>query len=68
VIAWELTIAGSHGMSARDYPAMLAMIADGRIDPALLIGEITDLAGAIDALVAMDAPQPSSAGIVIARP
>ncbi|HWD60946.1 MAG TPA: zinc-dependent alcohol dehydrogenase family protein [Humibacter sp.] len=68
VIAWELTIAGSHGMSARDYPAMLAMIADGRIDPGLLIGEITDLADAIDALVAMDAPQPSSAGIVIARP
>ncbi|MGN6125285.1 MAG: zinc-binding dehydrogenase, partial [Humibacter sp.] len=68
VIAWELTVAGSHGMSARDYPAMLAMIADGRLDPARLIGETTDLAGAIDALVAMDAPQPSSAGIVIARP
>nr|WP_308220549.1 zinc-dependent alcohol dehydrogenase family protein [Humibacter sp. RRB41] len=68
VVAWELTVSGSHGMSARDYPAMLAMIADGRIDPAGLIGEITDLGGAIDALVAMDAPQPSSAGIVIARP
>jgi alcohol dehydrogenase len=68
VIAWELTVAGSHGMSARDYPDMLAMIADGRLDPASLIGSVTDLEGAIDALVAMDAPQPASAGIVIARP
>lgn len=68
VIAWELTVAGSHGMSARDYPAMLAMIADGRLDPARLTGSVTGLDGAIDALVAMDAPQPASAGIVIARP
>lgn len=68
VIAWELTVVGSHGMSARDYPAMLAMIADGRLDPARLIGRTTDLDGAIDALVAMDAAQPASAGIVIARP
>ena len=68
VIAWELTVAGSHGMSARDYPRMLGMIADGRLDPARLIASTTDLEGAIDALVAMDAPQPASAGITIARP
>jgi alcohol dehydrogenase len=68
VIARELTVAGSHGMSARDYPEMLAMIADGRLDPASLIGSVTDLDGAIDALMAMDAPQPANAGIVIARP
>lgn len=68
VIAWELTVAGSHGMSARDYPAMLKLIADGRLDPAALIGSVTDLEGAIDALVAMDAPRGSDAGIVIAHP
>ncbi|MHA7984714.1 zinc-dependent alcohol dehydrogenase family protein [Rathayibacter sp. CAU 1779] len=68
VIAWELTVAGSHGMSARDYPEMLELIADGRLDPSRLVGSTTDLDGAIDALVAMDAPQPASAGIVIARP
>ncbi|WP_460517361.1 alcohol dehydrogenase catalytic domain-containing protein [Humibacter antri] len=67
VIAWELTVAGSHGMSARDYPEMLRMIADGRFDPARLIGSTTDLEGAIDALVAMDAAQTASAGITIAR-
>ncbi|WP_460581590.1 zinc-dependent alcohol dehydrogenase family protein [Humibacter ginsengisoli] len=68
VIAWELTVAGSHGMSARDYPEMLAMIADGRLDPAALVGSVTDLEGAADALVAMDASRPSIAGITIARP
>jgi alcohol dehydrogenase len=68
VIAWELTVAGSHGMSASDYPPMLELIVDGRLDPARLIGSTTDLAGAGDALVAMDTPQPANAGIVIARP
>ncbi|WP_460535433.1 zinc-dependent alcohol dehydrogenase family protein [Humibacter ginsengiterrae] len=68
VIAWELTVVGSHGMGARDYPEMLRMIADGRLDPARLIGSVTDLSGAIDALVAMDGPQPANAGITIARP
>ena len=68
VIAWELTVAGSHGMSARDYPAVLAMIATGRLDPGRLIGESTDLDGAIDALVAMDVPNTQHTGIVIARP
>ncbi|MGA0567807.1 zinc-dependent alcohol dehydrogenase family protein [Rathayibacter sp. KR2-224] len=68
VIAWELSVVGSHGMSARDYPAMLELIVEGRLNPAALIGSVTDLEGAIDALVGMDAPQPASAGIVIARP
>ncbi|QDZ16879.1 zinc-dependent alcohol dehydrogenase family protein [Humibacter ginsenosidimutans] len=68
VIAWELTVAGSHGMSARDYQGMLDLIVHGRLDPARLIGSTTDLAGAIDALTAMDSPRPASAGIVIARP
>lgn len=29
VVARELEIYGSHGMAARDYPAMMAMVADG---------------------------------------
>lgn len=68
VIAWELSVLGSHGMSAAGYPELLALIESGRLDPAALIGATTDLAGAIDALVAMDAPVPPSAGILIARP
>jgi alcohol dehydrogenase len=60
VLARELEIHGSHGMAAVDYPAMLAEIADGRLDPALLVaGRITldDLAGPDGALATMgDAP------------
>lgn len=66
VIAWELQVAGSHGMAAADYPAMLRAIADGGLDPARLIGRITDLPGAAAALVAMDGP--TEPGIVVARP
>lgn len=67
VIAWELTVAGSHGMAAVDYPSMLDLVADGRLRPGELIGSVVDLDGAIDALVAMDGPG-SGAGIVVARP
>jgi alcohol dehydrogenase len=68
VIAWELTVVGSHGMAAVDYPAMLAMVADGRLRPGDLVGAVVDLDGAIDALVAMDAPASGAGGIVVARP
>ncbi len=67
VIAHELTVTGSHGMPAKDYPAMIAMIVEGRLAPDRLIGAVTDLAGAAAALVAMDQPT-TSPGIVVARP
>jgi len=67
VIAWELEVLGSHGMAAGDYPAMLDMIADGRLDPSRLVGEVVDLDGAAHALEAMDRPG-VSAGITVARP
>ena len=37
VIGRELEVLGSHGMSAHDYPAMLAMIATGRLAPERLV-------------------------------
>ncbi len=37
VIAWELDLLGSHGMAARDYPAMLELIAQGVLEPQRLI-------------------------------
>lgn len=67
VIAWELSVTGSHGMPASDYQAMMSMIEDGRLKPDALIGGLTDLQGAADALVAMDSPA-SRPGIVVARP
>jgi len=43
VIARELEVAGSHGMQAHAYPAMLEMIEDGRLRPEKLLGETTTL-------------------------
>ncbi|MDH4108104.1 MAG: zinc-dependent alcohol dehydrogenase family protein [Gammaproteobacteria bacterium] len=46
VIARELEVVGSHGMQAHRYPDMLAMILDGRLDPARLVGRRVTLAEA----------------------
>jgi len=37
VVARELAVLGSHGMAAADYPAMLSMIAAGRLRPQDLV-------------------------------
>ncbi|SFS17987.1 alcohol dehydrogenase [Agrococcus baldri] len=37
VIAWELDLLGSHGMAARDYPGMLALIEQGVLEPQRLV-------------------------------
>lgn len=37
VIGWELDLLGSHGMAAVDYPGMLDLIAQGRLQPQLLV-------------------------------
>ncbi len=65
VIGRELQLHGTHGMSALDYPAMLAMVADGRLRPERLIGSVITLAGAGAALAAMDAPIPAGSGTVV---
>lgn len=66
VVARELEVLGSHGMAAREYPALLAMIADGRLEPQRLIGSVVDLEQAGEVLMAMDEPVPAQAGIVVA--
>ena len=53
VIARELEIYGSHGMAARDYPAMMRMVADGTLRPGLLVGDVIGLEDAGRALAAM---------------
>lgn len=57
VIAHELEVLGSHGMAAHEYPAMLAEIASGAIDPALLVGRVIGLDDAAAALASMDTHQ-----------
>jgi alcohol dehydrogenase len=56
VIGRELEIYGSHGMAARDYPAMMRLVADGTLRPGLLTGDVIGLEGVGPALAAMDGP------------
>ena len=63
VISQELEIYGSHGMPARDYPAMLALIEDGTLRPADLVGHVIGLEEAGTALAAMD--RPSRVGMTV---
>jgi alcohol dehydrogenase len=53
VIGRELAVLGSHGMAAADYPAMLSLIAAGRLHPELLVTRELGLADAGAALVAV---------------
>ncbi len=66
VISKELEIVGSHGMAAADYPELLAMIVDGRLDPRGLIGRVVTLSDAPTELAAMDSLVPMMAGLVVA--
>ncbi len=54
VVARELEIYGSHGLAARDYPAMMRLVADGTLRPGLLVGQVIGLEKAGRALAAMD--------------
>ncbi|SCX44106.1 alcohol dehydrogenase [Klenkia marina] len=53
VVARELAVLGSHGMAAADYPAMLSMIAAGRLRPQDLVTRELSLDDAAEALVAV---------------
>lgn len=66
VIAHELELYGSHGMAAREYPAMLKLVASGALRPDRLIGSVIGLDGAPDALAGMD--RPGADGIVVIAP
>jgi alcohol dehydrogenase len=67
VVAWELEIRGSHGMAAREYPEMLARIADGRLRPDRLVGRTISLEETPAALVAMGGPS-TGAGMTVILP
>lgn len=71
VIAGELEVLGSHGMAAHDYPRLLGLISDGRVEPAELVGRTVPLSEAGQVLAAMDAPAPpgqDTSGITVALP
>jgi D-arabinose 1-dehydrogenase-like Zn-dependent alcohol dehydrogenase len=54
VIAWELDVLGSHGMAAADYPAMLALIEQGLLQPERLIERTIGLDEAASLLPGFD--------------
>ena len=64
VVSRELRLVGSHGMAAHDFPALLEMIADGRLAPQRLIQRRIDLAAAGAALLATGT-QPGHGGITV---
>ncbi len=66
VVARELSVHGSHGMPAHQYPDLLALVADGALDPGLLVGRVIGLDEAGAALAAMDEPA-ISAGMTVVR-
>jgi threonine dehydrogenase-like Zn-dependent dehydrogenase len=65
VIARELEIYGAHGMAARDYLAMMRLVADGTLRPGRLVSEVIGLEDAGPALAAMDGP--AGAGMTVVR-
>lgn len=66
VVAQELSVHGSHGMPAHQYPDLLALVASGRLDPALLVGRVIGLEEAGAALAAMSSP-PQTVGMTVVR-
>jgi D-arabinose 1-dehydrogenase-like Zn-dependent alcohol dehydrogenase len=66
VISRELEVYGSHGMAARDYPAMMRLVADGTLRPGLLVGDVIGLEDAGRALVAMSGTR-DAAGMTVVK-
>ena len=65
VVSQELEIYGSHGMPARDYPAMLALIEEGTLRPSDLVGDVIGIEEAGAALAAME--EPGKTGMTVVR-
>jgi alcohol dehydrogenase len=66
VIGWELDLLGSHGMAARDYPGMLALIERGDLQPERLVERTVGLAEGAALLPAI--PDASPAGMTMIDP
>ena len=63
IIANELEILGSHGIQAYEYPAVLTMIASGKLHPEKLVGKTICLDESPEELVNMD--NFSSTGVTV---
>ncbi len=66
VIAWELDVLGSHGMAAVDYPALLELVEQGRVEPQRLVERTVGLEEAAAVLPVLD--RAPGAGITMVDP
>ncbi|MGY1728562.1 zinc-binding dehydrogenase [Geodermatophilus sp. SYSU D01062] len=66
VIGWELDLLGSHGMAAADYPAMMALVEQGSLQPQRLVERTIGLDGAAALLPVFD--RTTVAGITVVDP
>ena len=67
VIAWELSVLGTHGLAAHDYPELLALVDQGRIRPESLHTRTIGLTDVPAALMAMDTAE-HPAGVTLITP
>lgn len=66
VIAGELEIVGSHGLAARQYPALLDLVTSGRVDARKLVERTISIDQAPEVLESLDT-SPATGVVVIDR-
>jgi alcohol dehydrogenase len=66
VVARELSVHGSHGMPATQYPALLSLVESGALRPDRLVGRVIGLEDAPAALAAMSEPA-GTPGMTVVR-
>jgi D-arabinose 1-dehydrogenase-like Zn-dependent alcohol dehydrogenase len=66
VIGWELDLLGSHGMAAADYPAMMALVERGSLQPHRLVERAIGLEEAAALLPVFD--RTTVAGMTVVDP
>ncbi len=68
VIGRELQLLGSHGMAAAAYPELLALVADGTLDPAAAAARGIGLDEAPARLAGLGEPGSGVGGVTVIRP
>jgi alcohol dehydrogenase len=66
VVARELSLHGSHGMPATQYPGLLSLVESGALRPDRLVGRVIGLEDAPAALAAMSEPA-GTPGMTVVR-
>jgi alcohol dehydrogenase len=67
VIAWELSILGSHGMASADYPGMLRLVEAGTLRPQALVERVVGLTEGARLLPTLDSAAPVGVTLIDPR-